>query len=241
MKFRFRRLAAFAPAILCGAALLARAQDYSGGAKPGESSPAAPAAPAVSSKPDSNPAAPAPREPGPPPPAGMTLPAYDEKGALVRPEGTEKWVFVGGGLGMNYDEEEPGMKLFTNVFMQPEAYDHYARTGKFPEKTMLALEAYLPSSEESINRHGSFTGRQVGFEIALKDRERFEEGWAYFSFSGIGGSFRKTARAHAPADCFSCHAAHAADDNVFVQFYPRLKKLLEAREEERKGNEGTGE
>lgn len=167
---------------------------------------------------------------GPPPPEGMTLPAYDDKGALIRPEGTEKWVFVGAGLGMNYTDEDPALKLFTNVFIQPEAYDHYERTGEFPEKTMLALEAHLPVSDESINKRGSFEGRQVGFEIALKDHERFEEGWAYFSFSGFGAGFKKTARAHDKADCYACHAAHAGDDNVFVQFYPRLKRIKEDRD-----------
>lgn len=167
---------------------------------------------------------------GDPPPEGMTLPAYDDKGKLIRPEGTEKWVFVGAGLGMNYTDEDPALELFTNVFIQPEAYDHYARTGTFPEKTMLALEAHLPSSEESINERGSFEGRQVGFEIALKDHDRFEEGWAYFSFTGFGAGFRKSAAARPKADCYACHAAHAADDNVFVQFYPRLLKLKEERE-----------
>ncbi len=60
--------------------------------------------------------------------------------------------------------------------------------------------------------------------MALKDSSRFEEGWAYFDFS----NGKAESEPFAPHQCFSCHLDHAADDNVFTQFYPVLRRLKEA-------------
>ncbi len=159
----------------------------------------------------------------------MTVPRYTEKGELLRPTGVDTWVFVGASVGLGYREEKEGAKkdnspgLIHNVQMQPEAYAHYAKTGEFPEKTMLALSLYKPKQHESIARQGFFSGEFVALEIALKDREQFDDGWAYFDL----GKDRASAKAKPSESCFDCHAAHAADDNVFVQFYPVLRGLRE--------------
>ena len=55
---------------------------------------------------------------------------------------------------------------------------------------------------------------------AVKDGERFPDGWAYFSF---GDGSRPAATAFPRTQCFDCHRQHAASDNVFVQFYPVLR------------------
>ena len=153
----------------------------------------------------------------------MAVPHYTEDGDLLRPENVDTWVFVGASVGLGYRErkEREGPGLIHNVQMQPEAYAHYARTGEFPEKTMLALTLYEPRQKESIAREGFFSGDFVALEVALKDHERFEEGWAYFDF----GKDRHSAKPRAKADCHDCHAEHGADDNVFVQFYPVLRRL----------------
>jgi hypothetical protein len=36
-----------------------------------------------------------------------------------------------------------------------------------------------------------------------------------------------SAPAHEDSDCYDCHKAHASKDNVWVQFYPTLRKLLQ--------------
>ena len=61
--------------------------------------------------------------------------------------------------------------------------------------------------------------------MALKDSARFDGGWAYFDFSGG----KTTAKPFAKQQCSSCHAEHAADDNVFTQFYPVLRRAKAAR------------
>lgn len=152
-------------------------------------------------------------------------PQYTAEGELVRPIDYHRWVFVGASLGMSYEEpskdkaEGPG--IFGNVYLEPTAYEQYLKTGTFPEKTMLALAVHKPAQDVSINKRGHFEGEQIALEIALKDHEQFEEGWAYFDFP-MG---KDTAKAFPKEKCHSCHVQHAADDNVFVQFYPILRGI----------------
>ena len=159
--------------------------------------------------------------------AANSEPKYTEDGQLIRPDDYQTWVFVGASIGMSYSGEvrPEGPGTFGNVYIAPGAYQHYLRTGAFPEKTMLVLVHYQPGTDESINRHGYFEGEMTGLSVALKDNDTFEEGWAYFSFSNGDGPLRRTAKAFPKEECYSCHLEHAADDNVFVQFYPILRGL----------------
>jgi hypothetical protein len=170
-------------------------------------------------------------------PEGMVRPQYLESGELARPEGYREWVFVGASLGLSYSENErqAGPGLFHHVYIQPEAYRHYVEHGKFPEKTMLVMENYRPGSKTSPNLHGHFEETFAGMEVALKDAERFAEGWAYFNFSTREGPLKPSARAFPKAACYDCHAEHAADDNVFVQFYPVLRDVMEKQGRRPKG------
>lgn len=166
------------------------------------------------------------KEDGPP---NMTKPIYNDDGALVLPVGYEDWVFVGASMGLSYDENlnraGQGPGLFHHVYIQPEAYEQYKAEGTFPEKTMLVMENYSASSKVNPNLHGHFADKRVGLEVALKDKETYEDGWAYFNFSARDG-IRPKAKAFPKAVCFDCHAEHAKDDNVFVQFYPILKREM---------------
>jgi hypothetical protein len=169
---------------------------------------------------------------------GMPEPQYDEAGELILPTGFRSWVFVGASLGLSYSEnvrrEGPGQ--FHNVYMQPQAYAHYEATGKFPEKTMLVMTNHAAVQKESINLHGHFEGKQTGLEVALKDRETYEDGWAYFNFSTRDG-LKPTSKAFGKKLCYDCHSQHGADDNVFTQFYPILRRLKESAESETKEKE----
>jgi hypothetical protein len=156
----------------------------------------------------------------------MATPQYNSDGALIRPKDFAQWTFVGASIGLSYSENasnDGGPGTFHNVHMQPEAYQEYKKTGKFPEKTILVLTLHEPEQKVSPNQHGYFEGKLVTQEVAVKDKEHFPEGWAYFDFGG-GANVRETAKAQAKDRCFACHVKHAQDDNVFVQFYPALRK-----------------
>ena len=163
------------------------------------------------------------------PPEGMPLPSYTQDGALRRPQGYETWMYVGASIGLSYADNTtrrpPG--LFHNVFMQREAFEHYRRTGRFPEKTMFALALHEPRQKQSINRDGYFQGGLEALEIALKDSERHPDGWVYYDFGG--GDLKATSTPFPKDRCFNCHRQNGEDDNVFVQFYPVLRRVRAER------------
>jgi hypothetical protein len=165
-------------------------------------------------------------------------PQYNEKGELKRPTGFETWVFVGSNLGLEYSddvtkprpvEKDAPKKAktgnFHNVYINPEAYAEYVKTGKFPEKTVLVLDIFKAEEREPRNivSEGVFPGQPSGLAVALKDSARpdgSKTDWAYYDF----GLDRPTARAFPDKACYDCHVEHADDDNVWVQFYPTLRK-----------------
>ena len=184
--------------------------------------------------------------PGAASPEGMALPEYNEQGALLRPVGYERWIMVGTSIGLSYSEgkaadpNNPGQ--FHNVYMQPQAFDHYVRTGEFPEQTVFVVTNNPSTStrgKDSLNRAGFFAAPSKGLEVAVRDTKRFPDGWAYFMYHDkdhpsaettqpAAPETRQTETAYARAACYDCHAEHGAVDNVFTQFY---SVLTHAREE----------
>jgi hypothetical protein len=96
---------------------------------------------------------------------------------------------------MSYETgAQKGPGEFHNIYTQPEAFDTYKSTGKFPEKTTFLLVVYEPAQKASINKSGYFEGEMTGLAASVKDSSRFKEGWAYFSF-GESGNLSETATA----------------------------------------------
>jgi hypothetical protein len=159
---------------------------------------------------------------------GDTVPRYAGD-SLIRPDGFERWVLAGASMGLGYSQPSGAAAagatggMFHNVFIEPSAYEHFVRTGKFREKTMMAMTLYEPGQKVHPSKQGFFEGDFIAVEFSLKDSERFPGSWAYFNFGkGAKGS---RAVAMPRQGCQSCHAQNAADDNVFVQFYPTLRAV----------------
>ena len=145
---------------------------------------------------------------------------YAADGRLLRPAGVDRWVLVGASLGQGYtDATDGGPGMFHRVYLEPSAYEQFLTTGRFPEGTMLALSIRRPERLVHPSRTGWTEGDLVALEVAVKDQSRFPGGWAYFDFSRDGDRAAAIPRER----CASCHAQHAALDNVFVQFYPQLR------------------
>lgn len=157
-------------------------------------------------------------------PPSAVMPQYDKDRALLLPENYLEWVFVGSSLGLSYSESAGSHEMFNETLMEPTAYRHFVKTGEFREGTQFVL--ILHGAERAVlpGRRGQFAGDVHGVEMAVKDRTRTPEGWAYYGFGGMGGSLEKTSQPEPAGSCFSCHKAHAARDNVFLQFYPLLAK-----------------
>ena len=155
------------------------------------------------------------------------IPAYTSDGGLELPAHYREWVYLSSGFDMSY---RPGMQMgphmFDNVFVDPQSYRQFLKSGTWPDKTILVLEVRRARERGSINRTGRYQDLEVmGLEVHLKDEARFRDKWAFFAFDGkpVGRLIPRT------ADCYSCHAAHGAVDTTFVQFYPTLLPLARSK------------
>jgi hypothetical protein len=160
-------------------------------------------------------------------------PQYTEDGQLLLPADYREWVFLSSGVGMTYGPVGAGRgfpPMFDNVFVRPEAYRSFLRTGRWPDKTVFLLEVRYATSHGSINKDGHFQTDLSGLEALVRDEGRFEEKWGFFGFPTRGGEPARTGRRISKeAGCLACHTAHGAVDGTFVQFYPTLLEVAEKK------------
>src|SRR2546423_13224234 len=74
-------------------------------------------------------------------------PVFEGKTTLRLPLGYRGWVFVGSSLGLRYAQnpaqaQNPSSDMYHNVYINPAAYQEFAKTGKFPERTVMAMEGF---------------------------------------------------------------------------------------------------
>jgi hypothetical protein len=145
---------------------------------------------------------------------------YTRDAQLKLPEDYREWVYLTSGFDMSYNPaaQMDGHHMFDNVFVNPEAYQAFVKTGTWPDQTMLVLEVRKAEGRGSINQKGNYQGAPMGLEVHVKDEARFPGKWAFFDF----GDSKTGKMVPLKADCYSCHAAHGAVDTTFVQFYPTL-------------------
>ena len=160
-------------------------------------------------------------------------------GALERPTGYREWIYVGTPVTPN--ELNDGKAAFPehhNVYIDPESWAHWKKTGEFREGTILMKELVAVGAKAAVSGNGYFQGNFIGLEATIKSKTHFPDepgNWAYYSFSTPDhDSLTPTATAFPAASCNACHAAAAADDFVFTQYYPVL------RGGKANGEEGTG-
>ncbi len=160
-------------------------------------------------------------------------PSFNDKGQLIRPDVSyREWVYIGTPLTPNaLNPPEAPFPEFHNVYIHPSDFDHWKRTGTFPDGTVIVKELVLVGATQAVSGKGYFMGEYTGLEATIKDSKRFKDEpghWAYFSF-GHSYPLADTAQAFPAPACNACHAASAADDFVFTQFYPVLRAAKGAK------------
>ncbi|MGI9262269.1 MAG: cytochrome P460 family protein, partial [Woeseiaceae bacterium] len=125
-----------------------------------------------------------------------------------------------------------------NVYIDPESWAHWKETGEFRDSTILMKELISVGSKTAVSGNGYFQGDFIGLEATIKSAEHFPDepgNWAYFSFTTPDHQALTTSAAQFPtASCNACHAAAAAEDFVFTQYYPVLRGAKGA------GDDGVG-
>ncbi len=151
---------------------------------------------------------------------------FNEDGELLRPTGYRKWTYAGTPVTPNdMNAGKAPFPEFHSVYMNPDAYDHYQKTGDFPDGTVLVKELISVGTRKATSGNGYFMGEFIGLEVSVKDKSRFKDQpgyWAYFSF-GHEYPLLDKAKVQPSASCNECHDGNADDDWVFTQYYPVLR------------------
>jgi hypothetical protein len=153
---------------------------------------------------------------------------FTSDGKLKQPVGYRKWVYIGTPLTPNdLNDGEASFPEFHEVYMDPESFAYYEKTGQFRDGTVLVKELSSVGSKEAASGKGYFQGEFTGLETAIKDSKRFKDepgNWAYFSF-GHKYPLKTEVAKNAVASCNQCHQGKAKEDWVFSQYYPVLRAV----------------
>lgn len=140
---------------------------------------------------------------------------YTAKGELILPPDYRTWPFLSSGIGMDYAKEPSAHPVFDNVFVNPQSYAAFLKTGAWPDKTILVKENRT-SSADPLSSGGRFQTQVASREIHIKDASH--GGWMFYVFG--------TAQTAKPFEkqevCTDCHSRNASVDTTFVQYYPTL-------------------
>ena len=124
---------------------------------------------------------------------GTMLPAIHPDGRLIFPNKYREWVFLSSGLGMSYTPPGAGNAVprFTNVFVKPEAYRDVRANGALARQSRLRA-GERQFDEPWVDHQGrSLSNRPVGYNVEVRDDERFPEHWRFF---GFGQRARRSSR-----------------------------------------------
>lgn len=145
---------------------------------------------------------------------------------LLRPRELRELVFLSSGFGMAYGpvaeaaRKAGGLSPFSNVFVTPEAYRSFMRSGTWPDGTTFFLEVRQGVGHTAADIQGASQGALIGLEAEQKDSTRYPDGgFAFFDF-GPGGTKERAEPLPRSASCYACHRQHGAVEWTFTQFYP---------------------
>ena len=160
------------------------------------------------------------------PDAPATLVEFTTDGKVKQPVGYRKWMYIGTPLTPNdLNGGEAPFPEFHAVYIDPESFAHYEKTGQFRDGTVMVKELLSVGTKEATSGKGYFMGEFTGLEISIKDSKRFKDepgNWAYFSF-GHKYPLKKESAKNAVASCNQCHQDNAKTNWVFSQYYPVLR------------------
>ena len=162
-----------------------------------------------------------------PPPGGPEAGVeFTPDGKLKKPDGYRNWVSVGAVVTPNdLNDGEATFPEFHSVYMDPESFAHYEKTGEYRDGTVMIKELIGVGAKEATSGKGYFMGEFRGLEASIKDSKRFKDepgSWAYFSF-GHKYPLKAEVAKNAASACNKCHQDNAKTDWVFSQYYPALR------------------
>ena len=133
------------------------------------------------------------------------------------PQKWREWVYIGTPLTPNaLNDGAAPFPEFHNVYIEPSAFAHWVKTGKFANGTQIVKELVLvrqndndeDGSTQEVSGIGYFQGEFQGLELTIKDTAKFPNepgGWVYYSFGHHAPPYAQTAEAFPTESCNACH------------------------------------
>jgi hypothetical protein len=109
-------------------------------------------------------------------PPGRTTAAveFTPDGKMKRPDGYRNWVYVGAVVTPNdLNDGEAAFPEFHSVYMDPESFAHYEKSGEFRDGTVMIKVLIGVGAKEATSGKGYFMGDFRGLEASIKDSKRF--------------------------------------------------------------------
>ena len=191
-------------------------------------------------------------EPGPAAASGVNelpLPAaklvFNERGEAAVPRGYRSWVHVYTAwepiTTSLLDEKTTTTPEFHNVYVEPNSYRIFMKTGKWPEGTLMVKEfAFTDVDPKNCDGPPAFICNQwfgkailekgrTGIAVMSKDPKRYPAeagGWAYFSYGHQRPPYQQASAPHPRARCAQCHIDRVgpAHDYVFSANQPGFSR-----------------
>ena len=93
---------------------------------------------------------------------------YTDDGQPIRPVGWRKWVYIGTPITPNdMNDGKAAFPEFHNVYIAPESFATFERTGEFPDGTQIAKELVLVGSKAAVSGKGYFMGEFNAMKAAM--------------------------------------------------------------------------
>ncbi|MFU3539685.1 cytochrome P460 family protein [Pseudomonas aeruginosa] len=160
---------------------------------------------------------------------------FNEKDEAILPKGYRSWVHTYSAWESititPLDNTLTKTPEFHNVYVEPNAYRTFLKTGAWPEGTLIAKEFSMTSINTKncdgppayvCNIGGSkviFSHGAIGLSLMLKDSKRYPNepgGWAYFSFGHQTPPYEKTSPARERSQCAQCHIDHVGPQYDYI-------------------------
>ncbi|MEZ5874067.1 MAG: cytochrome P460 family protein [Hyphomicrobiales bacterium] len=139
------------------------------------------------------------------------------------------WVLLGS-FSVRADDAEQGAKELHVVYAAPATVDAYRRTGAFPAGATLIKDVFATKTEALTTGLASYAGALKGRFVMVKDSASghggesplWGDGWGWAFYAGE--QTEKTITTDYRKDCLGCHEPARAQDLIYVQGYPVLKR-----------------
>jgi len=120
-----------------------------------------------------------------------------------------------------------GSKQIHDVYASPGTVAAYAKSGQFPDGSVLVKEVFQATTAPMKTGTVSHVQKLAGWFVMVKeshdthsDNKLWGDGWAWSWFNADDPS--KTTSTNFKTDCLGCHEPARATDLVYVQGYPPL-------------------